>query len=81
MPPNICEFSLAYMRRVIEGLKREHEGERVPNILFTKGGGTWLEAIAASGCDAVGVDWTVDHRRGARSASANASRCRATSIR
>ncbi len=54
------EFSLAYMRRIIEGLKREHHGERIPNILFTKGGGTWLEAIAASGCDAVGVDWTVD---------------------
>ncbi len=54
------EFSLAYMRRIIEGLKREHHGERIPNILFTKGGGAWLEAIAASGCDAVGVDWTVD---------------------
>ena len=54
------EFSLAYMRRIIEGLKHEHHGERIPNILFTKGGGTWLEAIAASRCDAVGVDWTVD---------------------
>lgn len=54
------EFSLAYMQRVLEGLKREHEGERVPVILFTKGGGCWLEAIAASGCDAVGLDWTMD---------------------
>ncbi|MBI1965483.1 MAG: uroporphyrinogen decarboxylase [Betaproteobacteria bacterium] len=54
------EFSLAYMRRVVEGLKREHQGERIPCILFTKGGGAWLEAIAASGCDAVGVDWTLD---------------------
>ena len=54
------EFSLAYMQRVLEGLKREHRGERIPNILFTKGSGAWLEAIAASGCDAVGIDWTVD---------------------
>jgi uroporphyrinogen decarboxylase len=54
------EFSLAYMRRVVAGLKRENDGERVPSILFTKGGGAWLEAIAASGADAVGVDWTVD---------------------
>jgi len=54
------EFSLAYMQRVLEALKREHGGERIPNILFTKGGGMWLEAIAASGCDAVGLDWTVD---------------------
>ncbi|MGH8633584.1 MAG: uroporphyrinogen decarboxylase [Burkholderiales bacterium] len=54
------EFSLSYMQRVVAGLKREHQGERVPSILFTKGGGGWLEALAASGCDAVGVDWTVD---------------------
>jgi len=54
------EFSLEYMRRILEELKREHDGVRVPNILFTKGGGGWLEAIAASGCDAVGVDWTLD---------------------
>ena len=54
------EFSLSHMQRVVQGLKREHRGERVPTILFTKGGGGWLEALAASGCDAVGVDWTVD---------------------
>ncbi|HSD44287.1 MAG TPA: uroporphyrinogen decarboxylase [Burkholderiales bacterium] len=52
------EFSLAYMRRVLESLAREREGARVPSIVFTKGGGQWLEAIAASGCDAVGLDWT-----------------------
>ena len=46
--------------RVVAGIKREHVGERVPNILFTKGGGAWLEAIADSSCDAIGVDWTVD---------------------
>jgi uroporphyrinogen decarboxylase len=54
------EFSLAYMQRVIAGLKKTHDGERVPCIVFTKGGGQWLEAIAASGCDAVGLDWTTD---------------------
>ncbi|MCC7484125.1 MAG: uroporphyrinogen decarboxylase [Burkholderiales bacterium] len=54
------EFSLAYMRQVLSGLRREHDGARVPNILFTKGGGPWLEAMAGSGCDAVGIDWTVD---------------------
>ena len=53
-------FSLAYMRRVVAKLKREHDGERVPSIVFTKGGGLWLEEIADCGCDAVGLDWTVN---------------------
>ncbi|HKC45100.1 MAG TPA: uroporphyrinogen decarboxylase [Burkholderiales bacterium] len=53
------EFSLAYIRRVIASLAREAGGERVPSIVFTKGGGPWLEQIATSGCDAIGVDWTV----------------------
>lgn len=54
------QFSLAYTRQVIQGLRREREGRRVPVIVFTKGGGAWLEDIAASGCDAVGLDWTVN---------------------
>ena len=54
------EFSLAYMARIVAGLTRAAEGRPVPVILFTKGGGAWLEDIAATGCDAVGVDWTVD---------------------
>ncbi len=54
------EFSLRYMTQVLAGLKREHGGERIPSIVFTKGGGLWLESIADSGCDAVGLDWTVD---------------------
>jgi uroporphyrinogen decarboxylase len=54
------QFSLAYTRKVIAGLKRENEGRRVPVIAFTKGGGQWLEDIAVCGCDAVGLDWTVD---------------------
>jgi len=53
-------YSLATMAQVIGGLERQHEGERVPCIVFTKGGGLWLEDIAATGCDAVGVDWVVD---------------------
>jgi uroporphyrinogen decarboxylase len=52
-------FSLNYMKEVIRGLKREHDGKRIPCIVFTKGGGLWLEEIADSGADAVGLDWTV----------------------
>jgi uroporphyrinogen decarboxylase len=54
------EFSLAYIAQVVRQLDREHEGEPVPSIVFTKGGGAWLEAIADCGCDAVGLDWTQD---------------------
>ncbi len=53
-------FSLAYMDRIIGGLTRESEGRRVPVILFTKNGGQWLQQMAATGCDALGVDWTTD---------------------
>lgn len=53
-------FSLAYIREVASRTKREHEGERIPLIVFTKGGGLWLEQIADTGCDAVGLDWTVN---------------------
>lgn len=54
------EFSLQYMHKIVDGLLRENDGRRVPVTLFTKGGGLWLEAIADTGCDAVGLDWTVD---------------------
>ena len=53
-------FSLAYTQRVLRQLKREHEGQRVPQIVFTKGGGLWLEAIAGIEPDVVGLDWTVN---------------------
>lgn len=59
-PREYREFSLAYMTRIIAGLVREHEGRRVPVILFTKGGGQWLGEMADSGCDALGVDWTME---------------------
>ena len=54
------EFSLHYMAQIVAGLQREQEGRAVPVVLFTKGGGAWLEAMAATGCDALGLDWTVD---------------------
>ena len=54
------QFSLAYTERVLRQLKREHAGCRIPHLVFTKGGGLWLEQIAASGCDVVGLDWTVN---------------------
>ena len=54
------EFSLAYMKKIIAGLHREYDGRPVPVIVFTKQGGQWLEAIAESACDAVGLDWTID---------------------
>ena len=54
------EFSLAYMQRIVAGLIREKDGQRIPSIVFTKGGGLWLEAIADCGCDALGLDWTID---------------------
>ncbi|HCG8570509.1 uroporphyrinogen decarboxylase [Vibrio parahaemolyticus] len=53
-------FSLQYMHKIVDGLIRENEGRRVPVTLFTKNGGMWLEQIAATGCDAVGLDWTIN---------------------
>ncbi len=54
------EFSLAYMQKIVNGLIRENEGRRVPVILFTKGGGLWLESMADTGVEALGIDWTCD---------------------
>ena len=53
------EFSLQYMRRIVSGLTKQNEGRAVPSIVFTKGGGLWLEAQAETGADALGLDWTV----------------------
>lgn len=53
-------FSLKYMKQIVDGLIRENDGERIPVILFTKGGGLWLEEMAASGADCIGLDWTVN---------------------
>ena len=54
------DFSLQYTQRVVQGLIREREGRAVPVIVFTKGGGQWIEQIAQCGADAVGLDWTVN---------------------
>lgn len=59
-PQTYRDFSLDYMSRIVAGLKREIDGQPVPVTLFTKGGAQWLEAIADSGCNAVGLDWTID---------------------
>ncbi len=53
-------FSLAYTRRVLDQLKREHEGQQIPRIVFTKGGGLWIDEIAGLDTDAIGLDWTVN---------------------
>jgi len=54
------EFSLLYMKKIVDGLITEHEGRRVPVILFTKGGGQWLELLADTGATCLGLDWTTD---------------------
>jgi uroporphyrinogen decarboxylase len=59
-PRDYKEFSLTYMQKIVDGLIREYDGRKVPVTLFTKNGGLNLESIAATGCDAVGLDWTVD---------------------
>ena len=59
-PRDYNEFSLQYMAKIVDGLTRHNEGRQVPVTLFTKNGGMWLESIAATGCDAVGLDWTID---------------------
>lgn len=59
-PRDYREFSLRYMEQIVAGLTRENEGRKVPVTLFTKNGGQWLDVMAATGCDALGVDWTTD---------------------
>lgn len=53
-------FSLQYMEKIVNGLTRKYAGQTIPVTLFTKNGGMWLEAIASTGCDAVGLDWTIN---------------------
>lgn len=54
------EFSLEYMTRIVAELERQRDGARIPVILFTKGAGRRLAAMAESGADALGVDWTTN---------------------
>ena len=53
-------FSLAYTARVLAQLPREHAGQRIPRLVFTKGGGLWLAEMAALDCEVLGLDWTVN---------------------
>ena len=53
-------FSLAYTARVLSQLKRTHDGVKIPRLVFTKGGGQWLEAMKALDCEVLGLDWTVN---------------------
>ncbi|WML91669.1 uroporphyrinogen decarboxylase [Thiothrix lacustris] len=59
-PATYREFSLRYMQKIVDGVTREHDGRKVPVILFTKGGAQWLEPMADTGCDALGLDWTIN---------------------
>jgi uroporphyrinogen decarboxylase len=54
------QFSLDYMRQVVSRLQRDKDGVRIPSIVFTKGGGLWLDEMAGIGADALGLDWTVN---------------------
>jgi uroporphyrinogen decarboxylase len=54
------EFSLNYMKKIVDGLIRDHDGRPVPVILFTKNGGQWLESLSDTGATALGLDWTTD---------------------
>lgn len=54
------EFSLRYIEQIVSQLIKERDGRKVPCILFTKGGGQWLESMAHTGVDAVGLDWMTD---------------------
>ena len=67
--PQYLDLSLRYMQRIVEELYTQ--APEIPTILFSKGGGKWLENIADTKCSAIGVDWTVDigdarHRVGDR---------------
>lgn len=59
-PEHYRDFSLQYMKLIVDGLMRESEGRKVPVVLFTKNGGQWLSAMADTGCDGLGVDWTMN---------------------
>jgi uroporphyrinogen decarboxylase len=57
-PENYLEFSLRYMEKIVKNVIRVNGNKKIPIILFTKNGGYSLAAMAATGCDALGLDWT-----------------------
>ncbi|MBV1908017.1 MAG: uroporphyrinogen decarboxylase [Kangiellaceae bacterium] len=54
------EFSLCYMQQIVDGLIRNKDGQKIPVTLYTKGGAGWLEAMADTGADCIGLDWSID---------------------
>jgi uroporphyrinogen decarboxylase len=54
------EFSLRYMQQIVDGLIRSKDGQKIPVTLYTKGGAGWLEAMADTGADCIGLDWSID---------------------
>jgi uroporphyrinogen decarboxylase len=67
------EFSLSYINQIVAALKESRQGADVPVVLFTKGGGHWLTKIAESGCDGIGLDWTIDIGEARRAIGGRAS--------
>ena len=55
-----AEFSLSYMQKIAAGVHREWDGQTIPLVFFTKNAAPWLQDIANSGCDAVGIDSSID---------------------
>jgi uroporphyrinogen decarboxylase len=59
-PRDYKAFSLDYMAKIVDGLIKEYDGREIPVIMYTKGGGQWLDAMAATGAHCLGIDWTMD---------------------
>tara|TARA_Y200000002_G_scaffold64231_1_gene49247 strand:- start:126 stop:1190 length:1065 start_codon:yes stop_codon:yes gene_type:complete len=57
---NYIDFSLKPMKEIISNLRKNKITKNIPIVLFTKGGGNWLNEISKSGCNAIGLDWTID---------------------
>ena len=71
------EFSLAYTKRVLAQLKRAHEGVIIPRLVFTKGGGLWLDAMGQLDCEVLGLDWTVNLARARQQVGENGPHAKA----
>ena len=59
-PRDYKAFSLDYMAKIVDGLIKEKDGREIPIIMYTKGGGQWLHAMADTGAHCLGIDWTMD---------------------
>lgn len=54
------EFSLPYLQKIVQGLTKVRSSQDIPNIVFTKGGGIWLDEIRKIGANCIGLDWTME---------------------